>query len=314
MWGGRFAHGQDARFARVNASLDVDKRLYREDIEGSRVHAAMLERCGLLSAQEFKSIDRELDALKEDIEHERLEFSPDFEDIHMTIEAALAARIGEAGKKLHTARSRNDQVALDVRLWLRKRYDEHQRAVIDLIKALLDRAESHCETLMPGFTHLQIAQPVTLGFHLCAYAFMLTRDLERLKQARTRMNESPLGAAAFAGTPYPIDRQWSAHKLGFDKPMGNACDAVSSRDFALDYVSTMLILALNLSRLAEEIVLWSSPLFGFIKLSDHYSTGSSIMPQKRNPDAAELIRAKPGEILGALNAAGHDAESSAISL
>jgi argininosuccinate lyase len=298
-WGGRFAAGPSAVMAEINASIGFDRRLWRQDIEGSLAHAAMLTKIGVLSAADGAAIRDGLTAIAAEIMAEKFAFDPALEDIHTNIEARLIARIGEAGRRLHTARSRNDQVATDLRLWLRDALDGLDRQAASLMRALADRALEHAADPMPGFTHLQSAQPITFGHHLLAYVEMLSRDRSRLADCRRRLNESPLGAAALAGTAFPIDRALTAETLGFDRPCQNSLDAVSSRDFALEFLAAAAILATHLSRLAEEIVLWASPGFGFIRLSDAFTTGSSIMPQKRNPDAAELVRAKTGRIAGA---------------
>ena len=296
MWGGRFAAGPAAIMEEINASIDIDQRLWREDIAGSKAHASMLAAQKIISDADAKSIHEGLDAIAKEIEGGTFPFSATLEDIHMNIEARLKALIGEPASRLHTARSRNDQVATDFRLWMRRICDETDAALKDLQAALLNLAEPHADTVMPGYTHLQTAQPVTLGHHLLAYVEMIGRDRGRFVDARARLNESPLGAAALAGTPFPIDREMTAKALGFDQPMGNSLDAVSARDFALECLSAASLNAMHLSRLAEELVLWTSPHFGFVTLSDAFSTGSSIMPQKKNPDAAELARAKVGRI------------------
>lgn len=300
MWGGRFAGGPSAVMQAINTSIGVDKRLWAQDIEASRAHAAMLAAAKIISADDAAKIDQGLRDIAAEIAAGTFTFSEALEDIHMNIEARLTERIGEPGRRLHTGRSRNDQVATDFRLWVRMAIDEADEGLRALQRALVAQADRHTDTIMPGFTHLQIAQPVTLGHHLLAYVEMLARDRGRLRDARTRVNESPLGAAALAGTSYPIDRHMTAKALGFNGPMRNSLDAVSARDFALEYLSAASIAAVHLSRLAEELVLWTSPMFGFVRLSDAYTTGSSIMPQKRNPDAAELIRAKAARIAGAL--------------
>lgn len=298
MWGGRFAAGPAAVMQEINASIDVDRRLWREDIEGSRAHAAMLAQVGVISVEDFRAIEKGLGAIAADIEAGRFNFSAALEDIHLNIEARLKELIGEPASRLHTARSRNDQVATDFRLFVRRACDETAAAIRELQRALAARALEHAATVMPGYTHLQPAQPVTFGHHLLAYVEMLARDRTRFENARARMNECPLGAAALAGTSFPIDRRATAQALGFDRPTANSLDSVSARDFALEALAAASILASHLSRLAEEIVLWTSPHFGFVRLSDAFSTGSSIMPQKRNPDAAELCRAKVGRIAG----------------
>jgi argininosuccinate lyase len=298
MWGGRFAAGPAAIMQEINASIDVDKRLWREDIAGSRAHAAMLARCGIISTADAAAIDRGLSEIAAEIDAGRFNFSRQHEDIHLNIEARLKELIGEPASRLHTARSRNDQVATDFRLWVRRACDESAAGVVALQRALAGRAAEHAATIMPGYTHLQPAQPITFGHHLLAYVEMLERDRTRFLDARARMNECPLGAAALAGTSFPIDRRAAAAALGFDRPTANSLDSVSARDFALEALSAASILASHLSRLAEEIVFWTSPHYGFVRLSDAFSTGSSIMPQKRNPDAAELCRAKVGRIAG----------------
>jgi len=300
MWGGRFAAGPDELMARINASVDFDKRLYAEDIRGSGAHCAMLVAKGIISAEDGAAIRGGLDKILAEIESGAFEFSAALEDIHLNIEARLKELIGDAAGRLHTARSRNDQVATDLRLWLRDAVDGIDLGLAALQAALIDQAEANAATVMPGFTHLQVAQPITLGFHLLAYVEMLGRDRGRFRDARKRMNESPLGAAALAGTSYPIDRDMTAAALGFDRPAANALDAVSDRDFVLEFLAAAAIAAMHLSRLGEEIVLWCSAQFGFATLGDRFTTGSSIMPQKRNPDAAELIRAKSGRMMGAL--------------
>ena len=299
---GRFDGGPDAVLETINASIGFDKRLYAQDIAGSKAHCAMLIATGILYRKDGEEILMGLERIEAEIEKGEFEFKTVFEDIHMNIEVRLRELIGNAAGKLHTARSRNDQVATDLRLWVREAIDACDLAIRELQAALSDRAEEHAETLLPGFTHLQAAQPVSFGHHLLAYVEMFGRDRGRFQDCRKRLNESPLGAAALAGTSFPIDREMTAATLGFDRPMANSLDAVSDRDFALEFLSTAAIAATHLSRLAEEIVLWSSTAFGFVRLSDAFSTGSSIMPQKRNPDAAELVRGKTGRILGALSA------------
>jgi argininosuccinate lyase len=286
---------------RINASIGFDRKLWQEDIEGSRAHAAMLAAQGIISAEDAVAIVDGLYTIETEIAEERFVFKTELEDIHMNVEARLAELIGPAAGRLHTARSRNDQVATDFKLWVRnalKRLDDELKA---LQAALLAQAEQHAETIMPGFTHLQLAQPVTFGHHLLAYVEMLGRDRSRVADALKRAEECPLGAAALAGSPYPIDRRRTAEALGFARPAANSIDAVSDRDFALDYLATASILAVHLSRFAEELVLWSSDQFAFVRLSDGFTTGSSIMPQKRNPDAAELVRAKTGRVIGDFN-------------
>ncbi len=298
MWGGRFERGPAAVMEEINASIDVDRRLWREDIEGSKAHSAMLAAAGVISEEDCRTICKGLDSIAEEIRSGVFIFSRRLEDIHMNIEARLREAIGEPAARLHTARSRNDQVATDFRLFVRRACDDMAAAIEALQRALVEKADQHAGAIMPGFTHLQTAQPVTFGHHCLAYVEMLERDRTRFLDARRRMNECPLGAAALAGTPYPIDRGMTAAALGFDRPTANSLDSVSARDFALEALSASSICASHLSRLAEEIVLWTSPHFGFVSLSDAFSTGSSIMPQKRNPDAAELCRAKVGRIAG----------------
>ncbi len=300
LWGGRFAAKPADLMRRINASIDVDRRLAPQDIAGSRAHAAMLARTGVIAPADEAAIQEGLTRIEAEIAAGAFPFREDLEDIHMNIEARLTELIGPAAGRLHTARSRNDQVALDLRLWVREACRRSAEALRSLQRALLGRAEAEAETLMPGFTHLQPAQPVTFGHHLMAYVEMFGRDAGRFDDALARMDECPLGAAALAGTAFPIDRQFTAEALGFARPTANSLDSVSSRDFALEAMSAAAICATHLSRLAEELVLWTSPGFGFVKLSDAFTTGSSIMPQKRNPDAAELIRAKVGRIVGAL--------------
>ncbi len=300
MWGGRFGGGPAEVMQQINASIDVDKRLYKEDIEGSQAHAAMLVKQGILTKKDGAAIADGLNRIRGEIDQGKFEFSVALEDIHMNVEARLKDLIGDAAGRLHTARSRNDQVATDFRLWVRRAIDDLTIELKDLIHALIDRADEHAATIMPGYTHLQPAQPVTFGHHLLAYVEMLGRDLGRLTDCRARLNECPLGAAALAGTSFPIDRAATAKALGFDRPTANSMDSVSSRDFALEYLAALSILGVHLSRFAEEIVIWMSEGFRFIALSDAYTTGSSIMPQKRNPDAAELVRGKVGQMIGAL--------------
>ncbi len=286
----------------INASIGFDRKLWRQDIRGSLAHAAMLARAGIIQPADEAAIRAGLETIGAEIEAGRFSFETELEDIHMNIEARLTERIGEAGKRLHTGRSRNDQVATDFRLWVRDAMDGLDQQMADLMRVLADRAAEHAADPMPGFTHLQTAQPVTFGHHMLAYVEMLSRDRSRLADARRRLNECPLGSAALAGTSFPIDRHATAAALGFDRPTANSLDAVSDRDFALEFLSVAAICAVHLSRLAEEIVIWCSAPFGFIRLSDAFTTGSSIMPQKRNPDAAELARAKTGRIMGALMA------------
>ncbi len=300
MWGGRFASGPDAIMEEINASIDFDRRLYEEDIAGSKAHAAMLAQQGIITADDAESIIAGLEEIRGEIQAGRFNFSREREDIHMNIEARLAELIGPAAGRLHTARSRNDQVALDFRLHVKTAFLSLDRALTGFIEALLAKAEAHADTVMPGFTHLQVAQPVTFGHHCLAYVEMAARDLSRCRDAVNRLDECPLGAAALAGTGFDIDRHMTAKALGFREPTRNSLDSVSDRDFALEFLSVAAICGTHLSRLAEEIVIWSTPQFGFVRLSDAFSTGSSIMPQKKNPDAAELVRAKPGRINGAL--------------
>jgi argininosuccinate lyase len=300
MWGGRFADGPDAIMEEINASIDFDRHLYRQDIAASKAHAAMLRKQGIITADDAAKITHGLDTILSEIESGKFTFKRSLEDIHMNVESRLAELVGPAAGRLHTARSRNDQVATDFRLWVRATIDTLDGALAGYQKALAERALEHATTVMPGFTHLQTAQPVTFGHHLLAYVEMAARDRGRFKDARERLNESPLGAAALAGTAFPVDREMTAKALGFDRPMANSLDAVSDRDFVLETLSAASISAVHLSRFAEEIVLWTSPLTGLLMLSDRFTTGSSIMPQKRNPDAAELVRAKTGRIIGAL--------------
>ncbi len=300
MWGGRFTAGPSVIMTAINASVDLDQRLFEQDIAGSLAHAAMLSACGVISSDDEAQIRSGLEAIREDIRAGRFTWDPALEDVHMNIEAALREKIGAAAGRLHTARSRNDQVATDFRLWLRESIDGAIEGLTAYQRALVAQAENHADTVMPGFTHLQTAQPVSLAHHLLCWVEAAERDKQRFADCRKRLNESPLGAAALAGTAFPIDRDSTAKALGFDRPMANSLDAVSSRDFALEALSCAAITAVNLSRFAEEIVLWTSRRFGFATLTDAFSTGSSIMPQKRNPDAAELVRAKPGRIAGAL--------------
>jgi len=299
MWGGRFAAGPDAIMEAINASIGFDKRMAAQDIAGSRAHAAMLAATGILSDSDAEAIREGLLTILSEIEEGQFVFSTALEDIHMNVEARLKDVIGEPAGRLHTGRSRNDQVATDFKLWTRDQFDAFEGGLLALIDALLGQAEAGADWVMPGFTHLQTAQPVTWGHHMMAYVEMFGRDLSRVRDARARMNESPLGAAALAGTSFPIDRDMTAQALGFDRPSANSLDAVSDRDFALEFLSCASICAMHLSRFAEELVIWSSAQFRFVALSDRFSTGSSIMPQKKNPDAAELIRAKVGRIFGA---------------
>ena len=300
MWGGRFAAGPGALMQAINVSIDFDQRLADQDIAGSKAHSDMLAAQGIITAEDRDSIHAGLDEIEAEITFGTFPWSPELEDIHLNIESRLKDKIGEAGGRLHTGRSRNDQVATDFRLWVRNHVELFQSQLTTLISALVEQAEAHADTIMPGFTHLQSAQPVTFGHHMLAYAEMFARDRSRFADCQKRLNESPLGAAALAGTPYPIDRDMTAKALGFDRPMANSLDAVSARDFALEALSAATICATHLSRLSEEIVIWTSAQFRFISLTDAFTTGSSIMPQKRNPDAAELVRAKVGRIMGAL--------------
>src|SRR5277367_2289719 len=300
MWGGRFSSGPDPLMEEINASIDFDRHLYRQDIAASKAHAAMLAKTGIIAVQDAKRIAHGLDTILSEIEAGKFKFKRELEDIHMNVESRLGELIGPAAGRLHTARSRNDQVATDFRLYVRDIIDETDAALAEFQHALVERAIEHAATVMPGFTHLQTAQPVTFGHHLLAYVEMASRDRGRFADARKRLNESPLGAAALAGTSFPIDRHATAKALGFERPMANSLDAVADRDFVLETLSACAITAVHLSRFAEEIVIWSSPLAGLVRLSDKFTTGSSMMPQKRNPDAAELVRAKTGRILGAL--------------
>ncbi|QYU68034.1 argininosuccinate lyase [Leptolyngbya sp. 15MV] len=300
LWGGRYAEGPGAVMREINASIGFDRKMWRQDIFGSLAHAKMLAHVGIISAEDEAAIREGLAAIGAEIEAGRFAFSDALEDIHMNIEARLTGRIGEAGKRLHTARSRNDQVALDVRLWVRDAIDGLDAQIADVMRALVDRAAEHAGTVMPGFTHLQPAQPTTFGHHLLAYVEMLSRDRGRLADCRARLNESPLGAAALCGTGFPIDPHMTAAAMGFDRPMRNSLDAVASRDFAAEFLFACAMCATHLSRFAEEIVIWTNPYFGFVKLTDAFTTGSSIMPQKRNPDAAELVRGKTGRMIGNL--------------
>jgi argininosuccinate lyase len=301
MWGGRFSGGPSAIMEKINASIDFDKRFYAQDIAGSKAHCAMLVKQGILSVEDGTAITDGLDKVLAEIEAGDFKFSAALEDIHMNVENRLRELIGDAAGRLHTARSRNDQVATDFRLWVRDAIDRMDEGLKILQQALINRAEEQVDTILPGFTHLQAAQPVSLGHHLLAYVEMVGRDRARFADARKRVNESPLGSAALAGTPYPIDRHYTAELLNFSGPMRNSLDGVSDRDFALEYLSAAAICSVHLSRLAEELVIWSSAQFGFVRMSDSFSTGSSIMPQKKNPDAAELIRSKIGRVVGDLN-------------
>jgi argininosuccinate lyase len=301
MWGGRFKRAPSHIMQEINASVDVDQHLFRQDIAASKAHAEMLAKQGIISRQDARQLAHGLDTILSDIESGRFKFKRSLEDLHMNVESRLAELIGPAAGRLHIARSRNDQVATDFRLWVRDQIDALDKALASYQLALAQRALDHAGTVMPGFTHLQPAQPVTFGHHLLAYVEMAARDRGRLRDARKRLNESPLGAAALAGTAFAIDRHATADALGFDQPMANSIDAVADRDFVLETLSAAAITAVHLSRFAEEIVIWCSPPFRLISLSDSFTTGSSIMPQKRNPDAAELVRAKTGAIVGALN-------------
>ena len=298
-WSDRFEEGLHPSIERFNASIGFDKRMAAQDIAGSRAHAAMLAATGVISDNDAEAIREGLLTVLSEIENGTFQFSTALEDIHMNVEARLKEVIGEPAGRLHTGRSRNDQVATDFKLWVRDQLDAAATAITSLMEALLEQAERGADWVMPGFTHLQSAQPVTWGHHMMAYVEMFSRDLGRVKDARRRMNESPLGAAALAGTSFPIDRSMTAKALGFDRPCANSLDAVSDRDFALEFLGLSSICALHLSRLSEELVIWSTAQFRFVQLSDRFSTGSSIMPQKKNPDAAELIRAKSGRIMGA---------------
>jgi len=300
MWGGRFADRPDAIMEEINASIGFDRRLAAQDIRGSQAHAAMLASVGIISDADHRNISQGLEEIGAEIERGEFAFRRDLEDIHMNIESRLREKIGDAAGRLHTARSRNDQVALDFRLWVKEQCAEAEGALGRLVAALLDQAEAGADMPMPGFTHLQVAQPVTWGHHMLAYVEMFRRDAARFADARARMDECPLGAAALAGTGFPIDREMTATALGFARPTANSIDSVSARDFALEFLSAASICATHLSRLSEEIVIWSSAQFAFVTLSDKFTTGSSIMPQKKNPDAAELTRAKVGRILGSL--------------
>ncbi|HKM87113.1 MAG TPA: argininosuccinate lyase [Xanthobacteraceae bacterium] len=302
MWGGRFGADPDPIMADINPSIDFDRHLYRQDIAASKAHAAMLAKTGIITAQDAKRIAHGLDTILSEIEAGKFAFKRALEDIHMNVESRLAELIGPAAGRLHTARSRNDQVATDFRLWVRDAIDGIDAALTAYQRALAEKALDHAATVMPGFTHLQTAQPVTFGHHLLAYVEMAARDRGRFADARGRLNESPLGAAALAGTSFPIDRDMTAKALGFARPTANSLDAVADRDFVLETLAACAITAVHLSRFAEEIVIWSSPLVGLVRLSDKFTTGSSIMPQKRNPDAAELVRARTGRIVGALTA------------
>ncbi len=298
MWGGRFEQGPAAIMEEINASIDFDRRLAEQDLAGSKAHARMLAKQGIIAQSDADAILKGLDAISHEVASGSFSFKRELEDVHLNIESRLREIAGEAGARLHTARSRNDQVATDFRLWVREACERADRGLLAVQKTLLTQAGAHTETIMPGFTHLQPAQPVSFAHHCLAYVEMFSRDRGRFHDAKTRLNESPLGAAALAGTPFPIDREMTAKELGFAHPMRNSLDAVSARDFALEYLAAASIASVHLSRLAEEIVIWMTPAFGFVTLSDAFTTGSSIMPQKRNPDAAELVRAKTGRVLG----------------
>src|SRR2546421_9463483 len=302
MWGGRFAASPDAILEEINSSIEVDRVMFREDIAASKAHASMLGKQGIISAEDARQIAHGLDTILSEIEQGKFEFKQSLEDIHMNVESRLAELIGPAAGRLHIARSRNDQVATDFRLWIRNTIEGIDTALVAYQRALAEKALEHAASVMPGCTHFQVAQPVTFGHHLLAYVEMAARDRGRFRDARKRANFCPLGAAALAGTAFPIDRAMTAKALGFTAPMTNSLDAVSDRDFVLETLAAAAITAVHLSRFAEEIVIWCSPLVGFISLSDRFTTGSSIMPQKRNPDAAELVRAKTGRIVGALEA------------
>jgi argininosuccinate lyase len=298
MWGGRFASGPADIMREITPSIDFDKRLAGEDLAGSRAHCRMLATEGIISKDDGQAILAGLDTIEKEIAAGEFVFKRELEDIHLNIEARLAELIGPAAGRLHTARSRNDQVVTDFRLWVRAACERADAGLLALQQALYGQAEKHVATILPGFTHMQVAQPVTFGHHVLAYVEMFGRDRGRFEDAKKRLNESPLGAAALAGTSFPIDRDYTARALGFARPMRNSMDAISARDFALEYLAACTITAVHLSRLAGELVQWSTPAFGFVKLSDAFTTGSSIMPQKRNPDAAELIRGKTGRVLG----------------
>ena len=302
MWGGRFAAGPAEAMERINPSIDFDRRFWREDIQGSKAHAQMLVAQGILTAEDGAAIAQGLEDIWGEIESGEFKFSRALEDIHLNVESRLREKIGDAAGRLHTGRSRNDQVATDMKLWVRGAIDALDVELKDLQAALIDQADRNADTIMPGFTHLQPAQPVTLGHHMLAYVEMIGRDRSRLADARRRLNECPLGAAALAGTPFPIDRHMTASALGFDRPAANSLDAVSDRDFVLELLAAAGICAVHLSRLAEELVIWTTAQFRFVKLSDAFTTGSSIMPQKKNADGAELVRGKTGRVLGAFTA------------
>ncbi len=301
MWGGRFTQSPSELMQKINASIDVDQRMYPQDIAASQVHASMLARQGIISESDCAAICAGLDEIRADIDAGSVEFSVELEDIHMNVESQLRTKIGAAAGRLHTARSRNDQTVTDLRLWLRDEIDGLSDRLAHLIRTLIEKADSTASVIMPGFTHLQVAQPVTFGHHLMAYVAMLGRDHSRLRDCRDRLNQCPLGAAALAGTPFPIDRHFTSDALGFSAPTENSMDSVSARDHVAEYLFTVSMLAVHISRFAEEVTIWNSDGFKFVELSDAFTTGSSIMPQKKNPDAAELLRAKPGAVIGALN-------------
>lgn len=302
LWGGRFSESTSSLMERFSESVSFDRRLYRQDIAGSQAHARMLQKVGVLSAEDGQAIIEGLDAIRAEIDAGDFEWKTELEDVHMNIESELTRRIGEAGKRLHTGRSRNDQVATDVRLYVRDAIDELLAVIDRLALALLDLAEREADTVMPGFTHLQVAQPVTFGHHMLAWREQLLRDRERLVDARRRVNVLPLGSAALAGTVYPIDRAFVAQQLGFERISENSLDAVSDRDFAIEFCACASLLMVHLSRWSEELVIWSTPMFGFVALPDRFCTGSSIMPQKKNPDVPELVRGKTGRVIGDLQA------------
>ncbi len=301
LWGGRFSKETDALVDDFNSSIRFDSRMYWEDIEGSIAHAGMLGRCGIIPEEDAKLIQKTLKEIREDIEAGKVDFAIDAEDIHMNVETLLIGRIGDVGKRLHTGRSRNDQVALDIRFYLRRQTDEILAQLRSLMETLLNLAEEHTETIMPGYTHMQKAQPITFAHHVMAYFEMCKRDFERLSECRKRMNVMPLGSGALAGTTYPLDRAYVAEQLGFDAVTNNSLDGVSDRDFAIELCSDLSLLMMHLSRFSEELILWSTHEFSFVEMDDAYSTGSSIMPQKKNPDVAELIRGKTGRVYGDLN-------------
>lgn len=300
LWGGRFRQSTDDLVYAFNASINFDKRLYRQDIKGSMAHAKMLGRCGIISSEDADAILKGLEGILVDIEEGKLEITPEYEDIHSFVEAVLTERIGDAGKRLHTGRSRNDQVALDMKLYVRDEIHDTKSRILELLEVLLNHMENNADTYMPGFTHLQKAQPVTLAHHFGAYFEMFRRDFSRLSDTGDRLNECPLGSGALAGTTYPLDRDFTASELGFDCPTRNSMDSVSDRDYLIEYLNDLSLIMMHLSRLSEEIIIWNSNEYGFVELDDTYSTGSSIMPQKKNPDIAELIRGKTGRVYGDL--------------